>query len=107
VLVRRLLATVSHQRLARGRILPRLRSPVFRPFCWCAARFAGIGGLSEVLGWTEVQQQYNQGFMGGSNTLLKVRGVCGGDSRQEGQWLSQACCAAGCPLHAQACRPGR
>lgn len=38
-------------------------------------RFAGIGGVSELLGWTEVQQEYSQGFMGGSETVLKVR-VC-------------------------------
>jgi hypothetical protein len=36
-------------------------------------RFAGIGGVSEMLGWTEVQQQYSKGFMGGSETVLKVR----------------------------------
>jgi hypothetical protein len=35
-------------------------------------RFAGIGGLSEALGWTEVQQEYNQGqFLGGVENILK------------------------------------
>jgi len=33
-------------------------------------RYAGIGGLSEVLGWTEVQQEEKQGFMGGVNGVL-------------------------------------
>jgi hypothetical protein len=33
-------------------------------------RYAGIGGLSEVLGWTEVQQEEQQGFMGGVNGVL-------------------------------------
>lgn len=36
-------------------------------------RFAGIGGLSEALGWTEVQQEYNQGqFLGGAENILKL-----------------------------------
>eukprot|EP00879_Flechtneria_rotunda_P000980 GHRR01001114.1.p1 GENE.GHRR01001114.1~~GHRR01001114.1.p1 ORF type:complete len:330 (+),score=116.40 GHRR01001114.1:142-990(+) len=37
-------------------------------------RFAGIGGLSELLGWTEVQQEVGkgQGFMGGVNNILKI-----------------------------------
>ncbi|KAI8471986.1 MAG: Rhodanese-like domain-containing protein [Monoraphidium minutum] len=35
-------------------------------------RFAGIGGLSEALGWTEVQQQYSRGFLGGAETIIKV-----------------------------------
>lgn len=38
-------------------------------------RFAGIGGMSELLGWTEVQQQYKEGFMGGSETVLKLIGI--------------------------------
>jgi hypothetical protein len=38
----------------------------------CDCRFAGIGGLSEALGWTEVQQEYNQGqFLGGVENILK------------------------------------
>jgi rhodanese-related sulfurtransferase len=53
---------------------PPARPPPPPPPPGPAPRFAGIGGLSEALGWTEVQQQYNQGFMGGSNTVLKVGG---------------------------------
>lgn len=33
-------------------------------------RYAGIGGLSEALGWTEVQQEEKSGFMGGVNGVL-------------------------------------
>jgi hypothetical protein len=33
-------------------------------------RYAGIGGLSEVLGWTEVQQEEKAGFMGGVAGVL-------------------------------------
>uniref|UniRef100_A0A383VI29 Rhodanese domain-containing protein n=1 Tax=Tetradesmus obliquus TaxID=3088 RepID=A0A383VI29_TETOB len=34
-------------------------------------RYAGIGGLSEALGWTEVQQEYNEGqFLGGVSGIL-------------------------------------
>ncbi|KAK9786288.1 hypothetical protein WJX73_004939 [Symbiochloris irregularis] len=35
-------------------------------------RMAGIGGLSKVLGWTEVQQQNGKGFLGGSNNLIRL-----------------------------------
>ena len=35
-------------------------------------RMAGIGGLSKLLGWTEVQQHNGKGFLGGSNTLLRI-----------------------------------
>ncbi|KAF6254465.1 Rhodanese-like domain-containing protein [Scenedesmus sp. NREL 46B-D3] len=39
-------------------------------------RYAGIGGLSEALGWTEVQQEYNQGqFLGGVENILKFVGL--------------------------------
>ncbi|GBF97284.1 hypothetical protein Rsub_09975 [Raphidocelis subcapitata] len=38
-------------------------------------RFAGIGGVSEMMGWTEVQQQYSKGFMGGSETVFKLVGI--------------------------------
>lgn len=39
-------------------------------------RYAGIGGLSEVLGWTEVQQEENAGqFMGGVNGVLSIVAV--------------------------------
>ncbi len=34
-------------------------------------RFGGIGGLSEVLGWTEVQQEESKGFGGGYQNILK------------------------------------
>lgn len=34
-------------------------------------RFGGIGGLSEVLGWTEVQQEVSKGFGGGYQNILK------------------------------------
>lgn len=37
-------------------------------------RLAGIGGLSKLLGWTEVQQETSKGFFGGSNNLIKL--VC-------------------------------
>ena len=37
-------------------------------------RFAGIGGLSEAIGWTEVQQEQNKG-MGGVDGALKVVGI--------------------------------
>lgn len=37
-------------------------------------RYAGIGGLAELLGWTEVQQENgSSGFLGGSNNI--IRGV--------------------------------
>ncbi|GAX84674.1 hypothetical protein CEUSTIGMA_g12095.t1 [Chlamydomonas eustigma] len=35
-------------------------------------RYAGIGGLSEVLGWTEVQEAENKQQLGGSTGVLKV-----------------------------------
>lgn len=37
-------------------------------------RFGGIGGLSEVLGWTDVQKQTSQseGFLGGGFTIIKL-----------------------------------
>jgi hypothetical protein len=38
-------------------------------------RYGGIGGLSEVLGWTEVQQDENTGFGGGYLNVLKGFGV--------------------------------
>ncbi|KAL4515838.1 hypothetical protein Ndes2526A_g00541 [Nannochloris sp. 'desiccata'] len=34
-------------------------------------RYGGIGGLSEVLGWTEVQQDESKGFAGGYQNILK------------------------------------
>ena len=37
-------------------------------------RMAGIGGLSALLGWTEVQQQTSKGFLGGGSNIIK--GVC-------------------------------
>jgi hypothetical protein len=44
--------------------------------CVCPAiciRYAGIGGLSELLGWTEVQQDENRGqFMGGVENIFKL-----------------------------------
>ena len=38
-------------------------------------RFGGIGGLSEALGWTEVQQELSGGFAGGYQNVLKAVGV--------------------------------
>jgi rhodanese-related sulfurtransferase len=35
-------------------------------------RFGGIGGLSEILGWTEVQQDESKGFAGGYQNILKA-----------------------------------
>lgn len=35
-------------------------------------RYAGIGGMSEVLGWTEVQQEESKEKLGGLNGVLKV-----------------------------------
>ncbi|KAK9827948.1 hypothetical protein WJX74_011026 [Apatococcus lobatus] len=37
-------------------------------------RLGGIGGVSELLGWTEVQRdlQRSEGFAGGSNTIIKL-----------------------------------
>ena len=32
---------------------------------------AGIGGLSALLGWTEVQQQTSKGFLGGGSNIIK------------------------------------
>ena len=37
---------------------------------YCVCRYAGIGGLSEKLGWTEVQQESSPGFAGGVNTIF-------------------------------------
>jgi len=34
-------------------------------------RMAGIGGLSELLGWTEVQQETGKGFAGGYQNIIK------------------------------------
>ena len=34
-------------------------------------RMAGIGGLSALLGWTEVQQQTSKGFLGGGSNIIK------------------------------------
>lgn len=38
-------------------------------------RYSGIGGLSAVVGWTEVQQQDNAGLGGGVENVLKLVGV--------------------------------
>lgn len=38
-------------------------------------RFGGIGGLSEALGWTEVQQEIGGGFAGGYQNVLKLFAV--------------------------------
>ncbi len=38
-------------------------------------RYAGIGGVSEMLGWTEVQQEEKKSFAGGYENVLKVVGV--------------------------------
>lgn len=38
-------------------------------------RVGGIGGLSEFLGWTEVQQETGSGFAGGYQNILKFFGV--------------------------------
>lgn len=38
-------------------------------------RYAGIGGVSELLGWTEVQQEERKGAMGGFENVLKLVGV--------------------------------
>lgn len=37
-------------------------------------RFGGIGGLSELLGWTDVQKQTtkSEGFLGGGFTIIKL-----------------------------------
>lgn len=37
-------------------------------------RFGGIGGLSEILGWTDVQKQAtkSEGFLGGGFTIIKA-----------------------------------
>ena len=37
-------------------------------------RFGGIGGLSELLGWTDVQKQTSksEGFLGGGFTIIKA-----------------------------------
>ena len=35
-------------------------------------RYAGIGGVSSLLGWTEVQQEENKGLGGGVQNVLKV-----------------------------------
>ncbi len=37
-----------------------------------APRYAGIGGLSEALGWTEVQQEESKGFAGGFQNILAL-----------------------------------
>lgn len=33
-------------------------------------RYAGIGGLSEMLGWTDVQRERGAGFLGGSQNII-------------------------------------
>lgn len=38
-------------------------------------RLGGVGGLSEVLGWTEVQQETGGGFAGGYQNILKFFAV--------------------------------
>ena len=35
-------------------------------------RYSGIGGMSEALGWTDVQREKSAGFMGGSFGPIKV-----------------------------------
>ena len=35
-------------------------------------RYGGIGGMSEALGWTDVQREKSAGFMGGSFGPIKV-----------------------------------
>lgn len=41
----------------------------------CPCRYGGIGGVSEFLGWTEVQREYGQGKFGGFEGVLKIFGV--------------------------------
>jgi hypothetical protein len=39
----------------------------------CACRYGGIGGLSETIGWTEVQREENQSsFLGGLEGVIKL-----------------------------------
>lgn len=58
-----------------GMVLSDMRL-TFRLCLLCSCRFAGIGGLSEALGWTEVQQEYKQGqFAGGFENILKLVAV--------------------------------
>ena len=38
-------------------------------------RYGGIGGMSEFLGWTEVQQESGGGFAGGYQNILKFAGL--------------------------------
>jgi rhodanese-related sulfurtransferase len=38
-------------------------------------RYGGIGGMSEILGWTEVQQETGAGFAGGYQNILKFAGL--------------------------------
>lgn len=38
-------------------------------------RYGGIGGMSEILGWTEVQQESRGGFAGGYQNILKFAGL--------------------------------
>lgn len=59
-------------------------------------RYGGIGGLSEVLGWTEVQRQsLNGGFMGGSTNVLKVFAVI---LAIDLLWLGSELSKSGAPL---------
>ena len=35
-------------------------------------RYGGIGGLSELLGWTNVQRERSSGFLGGGENIIKA-----------------------------------
>ncbi|KAK9836157.1 hypothetical protein WJX81_005629 [Elliptochloris bilobata] len=35
-------------------------------------RYGGIGGLSELLGWTDVQREKSSGFLGGGQNIIKA-----------------------------------
>lgn len=56
-------------------------------------RYGGIGGMSEALGWTDVQREKSAGFMGGSFGPIKVVRLllqCT-DSRTCLHWVLQSC----------------
>ncbi len=48
-------------------------APIVLLYRCCCCRYGGIGGLSEAIGWTEVQREEQKGsFLGGMDGVIRV-----------------------------------